>query len=58
MNLDDLMDKMRQLLMGKWDTRRTIAKFFEGLILPHTKKRLKESFSLEMDVTRCSGTYG
>jgi hypothetical protein len=58
MNLDDLMDKMRQLLVGKWDTRRTIVNFFEGLILPHIKKRLKECFSLEMDVTRCSGMYG
>jgi hypothetical protein len=41
--------------MGKWHTRRTIAHKFNGLILPHIKKRLKEeSFNLEMDVTACS----
>jgi len=41
--------------MGKWHTRSIIANKFNGLILPHIKKRLKEeSFNLEMDVAACS----
>ena len=48
MNLDSLMDKIRQL---------TITKEFEGLIFPRMEKRLKEkSSNLEMDVTRCLDT--
>jgi hypothetical protein len=53
LNLDDLMDKIRQLIMDKWDERRTISKKFEGLILPHIIKNLKEqSRNLDMDVHR------
>lgn len=38
LNLDDLMDKIRQLLMVKWNQRRKIGKKFDGLILPHIIK--------------------
>ena len=55
LNLDDLMDKFRHLIMHKWDIRRTVAGKFEGIILPHIMKKLKEeSFNLDMDVSRCS----
>jgi hypothetical protein len=48
------MDKIRQLLMEKWDTRRTISRKIEGVVLPHILKKLKEqSFNLDMDVSRC-----
>ncbi|WVZ50609.1 LOW QUALITY PROTEIN: hypothetical protein U9M48_001849 [Paspalum notatum var. saurae] len=53
LNLDDLMDKIRQLIMNKWDVRRTISHNFEGVILPHIMKELKEqSRNLDMDVQR------
>ena len=42
MNLDDLMDKIRQMLMSKWNQRRKISKKFDGLILPHIIKDLNE----------------
>jgi hypothetical protein len=40
MNLDDFMDKLRQLLMVKWNQRRKIGKKLDGLILPHIIKML------------------
>jgi len=53
LNLDDLMDKIRQLIMDKWDVRRTVSRKIEGLILPHIIKNLKEqSRNLDMDVQR------
>ncbi|XP_066320176.1 uncharacterized protein [Miscanthus floridulus] len=53
LNLDDLMDKIRQLIMDKWDVRRTISRKIEGIILPHIIKNLKEqSRNLDMDVQR------
>lgn len=49
------MDKIRQLLMEKWDTRRIVSRKFEGVVLPHIMKELKEqSFNLDMNVSRCS----
>jgi Mg2+ and Co2+ transporter CorA len=42
MNLDDLMDKIRQMLMSKWNQRRKISKKFHSLILPHLIKDLNE----------------
>lgn len=51
MNLDDFLDKIRNLLMEKFYTRRTISRKMGGLILPHIMKKLKEqSFNLDMDV--------
>ncbi|WVZ79434.1 hypothetical protein U9M48_027013 [Paspalum notatum var. saurae] len=53
LNLDDLMDKIRQLIMNKWDVRRIISQNFKGVILPHIMKELKEqSRNLDMDVQR------
>jgi predicted GTPase len=47
------MDKIKQLLMAKWDIRRTISRKIEGVILPHIIKELKEkSRNLDMDVQR------
>jgi hypothetical protein len=43
------MDKIRQLLMQKWDARRTSSRKIDGDILPHMRKKLKEqSFSLDI----------
>ncbi|XP_066380382.1 uncharacterized protein [Miscanthus floridulus] len=57
LNLDDLMDKIRQLIMDKWDVRRTISRKIQGIILPHIIKMLKEqSRNLDMDVQRCGDT--
>jgi len=51
LNLDDLMDKIRQLIMDKWDVRRTVSRKIEGIILPHIIKNLKEqSRNMDMDV--------
>lgn len=47
------MDKIRHLIMDKWDVRRTISRKIEGLILPHIIKSLKEQITnLDMDVHR------
>jgi hypothetical protein len=55
LNLDDFMDKIRQLLMEKWDARRTASRKIDEDILQHIRKKLKEqSFNLDMDVSRCS----
>ncbi|CAN6305382.1 unnamed protein product [Urochloa humidicola] len=55
MNLDDLMDKLRQLLMSKWNQRRKIARKLDGLILPHIVKKLNEnSRELNLEVVECS----
>ena len=54
LNLDDLMDRIRQLLMQKWNRRRKISNILEGLILPHILKRLNErSRDLDLDVIEC-----
>ena len=51
MNLDDFMDKIRQLIMIKWNQRRKVSKKLEGLILPHIIKRLNErSRELELEM--------
>lgn len=53
LNLDDLMDKIRQLVMSKWDDKRTVSQKIDGLILQHIMKDLKEqSRKLDMDVHR------
>ncbi|CAD6210014.1 unnamed protein product [Miscanthus lutarioriparius] len=55
MNLDDFMDKLRQLLMVKWNQRRKIGKKLDGLILPHIIKMLNEkSRELTLEVSECS----
>ena len=55
MNLDDLMDKLRQVLMIKWNLRRKIARKLQGLILPHIIKKMNEdSRNLELEVAECS----
>jgi hypothetical protein len=40
LNLDDFMDKARQLLMIMWNRRRNVAKKLDGLIMPHIIKKL------------------
>jgi hypothetical protein len=51
LNLDDFMDKIRQLIAAKWNKRRKVSTKFEGLILPHIIKRLKEkSRDLDLEV--------
>ena len=53
LNLDDLMDNFRQLIMNKWDIRRDISNKMKGNILPHIIKNLREqSRNLDMDVQR------
>lgn len=42
LNLDDLMDNFRQLIMDKWDIRRDISNKMKGDILPHIIKNLRE----------------
>jgi len=42
MNLDDFMDKLRQMLISKWNKRRKIGRKLQGLILPHIIKELNE----------------
>ena len=55
LNLDDLMDKIRQLIMIKWNQRRKIGKKLDGFILPHIIKKLNEqSRELNLDVSECS----
>jgi hypothetical protein len=47
------MDKIRQLIMDKWNVRRTISRKIKGLILPHIIKSLREqSRNLDMDVQK------
>jgi hypothetical protein len=55
LNLDDLMDVIRQKLMVKWNKRRRISNKLEGNILPYIVKQLKQqSFHLNMEVTNSS----
>jgi hypothetical protein len=55
MNLDDFMDKLRQMLMSKWNKRRKIGKNLQGLILPHIIKELyEESKEGNLEVLECS----
>lgn len=54
MNVDDFMDKIRQLLMIKWNQRRKVGRKVDGLILPHIVKRRKENNrELSLEVTEC-----
>jgi hypothetical protein len=55
MKLDDFMDKIRQLIMVKWNQRRKIARKLDGLILPHIRQKLNEkSRDLNLEVLECS----
>jgi len=55
LNLDDLMDKIRQLLMIKWNQRRKVAKKWEGRVLPHIIHKLNEqSRELSLELDECS----
>jgi hypothetical protein len=47
LNLDDFLDKIRQLLMIKWEQKRTISSKLEGLILPHSQE------VEDMEVVKC-----
>lgn len=54
LNLDDFMDKLRQLLMTKWNQRRKILRKLDGLILLHIIKELNErSRELNLEVEEC-----
>jgi hypothetical protein len=58
LNLDDFMDKI-QLIAAKWNKRRKVSMKFEGLILPHIIKRLKEkSRDLDLEVVAFSNDVG
>jgi hypothetical protein len=51
LHLDDLMDRIRQKLMVKWNNRRKIARQMDGTILPPILKKLKEeSKNIDMEV--------
>ena len=55
MNLDDFMDKLRQMLMSKWNKIRKIGRKLQGLILPHIIKELNEqSREVNLEVEECS----
>jgi hypothetical protein len=55
MNLDDFMDKLRQMLMPKWNKRRKIGRKLQGLILLHIIKELNEhSREVNLKVEECS----
>ncbi|KAM0901148.1 hypothetical protein ACQ4PT_020159 [Festuca glaucescens] len=55
LNLDDFMDKARQLIMIKWNERRKVAKKLDGLILPHIIKKLNAmTRELNLEVVECS----
>ena len=59
LNLDDLLDNFRQLIMDKWDIRRDISNKMEGAILPHIIKDLREkSRNLDMNVQRSGDILG
>jgi hypothetical protein len=50
-HIDDLLDTFRQKLLIKWNIRKKVAKKFEGKILPHIVKKLREdSYNLDIDV--------
>ena len=55
LNLDDFMDKARQLLRIKWNERRTVGKKLDGLILPHIIKKLNaKTRELNLEVVQSS----
>ncbi|KAM3255359.1 hypothetical protein ACQJBY_048590 [Aegilops geniculata] len=55
LNLDDLMDKLRQMIMIMWNRRRKVAKKLVGLILPHIIKKLNaKSRELNLEVVESS----
>jgi hypothetical protein len=48
------MDKIRQMIMIKWNQRRKISRKLDGLILPHIIKKLNDmSRKLSLDVLEC-----
>ena len=54
-HLDDLMDTIRQKILIKWNHRKRVARTFEGKILPHIVKKLREdSFNLDIEVITSS----
>jgi hypothetical protein len=54
-HLDDLMDTIRQKMLIKWNHRKRVARTFEGKILPHIVKKLREdSFNLDIEVITSS----
>ncbi|KAM0898597.1 hypothetical protein ACQ4PT_021779 [Festuca glaucescens] len=55
LNLDDFMDKARQLLMIMSNRRRNVAKKLDGLILPHIIKKLNAmTRELNLEVVQSS----
>jgi 5,10-methylenetetrahydrofolate reductase len=59
MDLDDFMDKIRQMIMNKWNQRRKISRQLGGFILPHIMKMLNEkSRELNLEVVECSEDVG
>uniref|UniRef100_A0ACD5UIK2 Uncharacterized protein n=1 Tax=Avena sativa TaxID=4498 RepID=A0ACD5UIK2_AVESA len=55
LNLDDFMDKVRQLIMIRWNERRKVSKKLDGLILPHIIKKLNAmTRELNLEVVECS----
>jgi hypothetical protein len=59
LNIDDFMDKIKQLLMIKWEQRSSVSRKLQGQILPHIIKKLKErSRNLDMEVTKCFNEIG
>eukprot|EP00267_Zea_mays_P029918 XP_008661040.1 uncharacterized protein LOC103640186 [Zea mays] len=55
MNLDDLLDTIRQKILAKWNHRRKISRQMDGKILPHiTKKLIQQTRNLDIDVVTSS----
>uniref|UniRef100_A0ACD5VTM9 Uncharacterized protein n=1 Tax=Avena sativa TaxID=4498 RepID=A0ACD5VTM9_AVESA len=55
LNLDDFLDKVRQLLMIMWNRRTNVAKKLDGLIMPHIIKKLKAmTRDLNLEVVQSS----
>ena len=49
------MDKIRQMLMIKWNQRRKISRMLVGTVMPHIIKNLNEkSRELNLEVVECS----
>jgi hypothetical protein len=59
MNLDNFMDKTRQMIMIKWNQSRKISRQHGGFILPHIIKMLNEkSRELNLEAVQCSEDVG
>lgn len=55
MNLDDLLDTIRQKILTKWNHMRKISRQMDGKILPHiTNKLIQQSRNLDIDVVTSS----